>query len=123
MRRNVSPPTRCVIFKALNLEIPLITAKSEYNEESKRIDVELINFNDSKYRDFKEEIVDNHLSLGKHVIYFGDGSSDKYGSELANTRFVVRNSSLEQLCKQKEMSYIAFDDFKEVLDKIQQLLQ
>ena len=57
-------------------------------------------------------------NIAEHVIFIGDGHSDRYCAPLAHTIYARRNKSLGKHLKTMGLPFIPFDDFHEITNQI-----
>ncbi|MFQ6113854.1 MAG: MtnX-like HAD-IB family phosphatase [bacterium] len=57
---------------------------------------------------------------GEQLIYVGDGLSDRCGAREADVVFAKRD--LLEFCRQNQISYFEFKDFRDVLNKLKKVL-
>ena len=68
--------------------------------------------------DFKHDLVRYFKAINYNVIYIGDGSSD-YGAVMeADEIFCVSDSILSKYCKEQDLEFTEFTDFKEIVDSL-----
>ncbi len=70
---------------------------------------------DETARDFKEDVVKQHLRQGFQTFYIGDGLSDFNAARHAHFSFVIKDSQLAELCKREQLPHQEITDFHEVL--------
>ena len=70
----------------------------------------------SRWGTCKCAVVTMYKRMGHSVIYVGDGVSDYCPASIAD--FVFARSLLAQVCKDKELRYAEFQDFKDVADAV-----
>ncbi|HEY2743834.1 MAG TPA: HAD-IB family phosphatase [Polyangia bacterium] len=62
----------------------------------------------------KGMVCDAARAAGRPIVFIGDGASDRCAVGRADRIFAVRGSLLERTCREREVAYVAFDDFAEV---------
>ena len=62
----------------------------------------------------KAAVIKKTVSPGDHVLFAGDGLSDRYAAETAHVTFA--KGKLLDYCRNKGLDYIAYDDFKKITE-------
>ena len=65
---------------------------------------------------FKEDLLNYYHDLEYEVAYIGDGSSDYEPAKKADLVFSVERSRLSEMCEQRKIFHIEFNDFEEVIE-------
>ncbi|MHA1992487.1 MAG: hypothetical protein ACW981_19795 [Candidatus Hodarchaeales archaeon] len=116
MVKVVSAGLDFIIFHFLNKikDLEIFAARTTFTPDGIDINFEVF-FNKSSI-DFKNDVV-NHYKKRDFIVYFvGDGSSD-YGAVVdADFSFVVKDSKLHKYCLDNQISHLAFEDFNEICD-------
>ena len=67
----------------------------------------------------KRNHIITHSSDEDYTIFIGDGNSDKYTVQFCD--FIFAKDDLLKYCERERISYFPFDNFQDVLKKIEQL--
>ncbi len=70
---------------------------------------------DETARDFKEDLVKQHIRQGFQIFYVGDGLSDLNAARRAHVSFVIKGSKLAELCQREQLPHREITDFHEVI--------
>jgi 2-hydroxy-3-keto-5-methylthiopentenyl-1-phosphate phosphatase len=79
-----------------------------------------IKFNFLKMKDrrsmnFKDDAVRYYKTKAESVAYIGDGRWDLHALRSADLRFAIKNSNLDQLCKEQDVQATIVSDFREMV--------
>lgn len=107
-------------LKKLDSLIDVFAAKTSLND--KGIKLTFPELFDEESVDFKEDLVKHFTKSGGRVIYIGDGLADYYAVRRAYFSFPIRDSKLAQLCKNQEIPHMEIDDFQEVIDTVDSII-
>jgi 2,3-diketo-5-methylthio-1-phosphopentane phosphatase len=78
-------------------------------------------YDKKRYKNFKQAIVNEYKGKGFFVIYIGDGFNDFWAAKDANLVFAVKDSVLEQKCKESNLTFKSFSSFNEVVKELSKL--
>jgi Uncharacterized conserved protein, possibly involved in methylthioadenosine recycling len=78
-------------------------------------------YDKQRYKNFKQAIVNEYKEKGFFVVYIGDGFNDFWAAIDANLVFAVKNSVLEQKCKESNLTFKSFLKFNEVIEELSKL--
>jgi 2-hydroxy-3-keto-5-methylthiopentenyl-1-phosphate phosphatase len=73
-------------------------------------------------KSFKDDLVVTYQRQGRKVVYIGDGLSDLVASRQADIRFAVSGMRLERTLREEGLACAPFEDFAEVQQKLNRLL-
>ena len=68
----------------------------------------------------KRNHIINHSSDDDYTIYIGDGNSDKEAAQYCD--FIFAKDSLLKFCEKERISFFPFNDFEEVISRMQDLM-
>lgn len=75
-----------------------------------------------EHKDWKQAFVNECKRMGYEVIFVGNGLSDKGAAMSADLLFAKRGEELASWCDKASIPYVAFADFRDVLENIQNRL-
>jgi 2-hydroxy-3-keto-5-methylthiopentenyl-1-phosphate phosphatase len=64
---------------------------------------------------FKDDMVRYYKTKADTVAYIGDGRWDLHALRSADLRFAIRNSKLDELCKEQDIHATTVSDFREIV--------
>jgi 2-hydroxy-3-keto-5-methylthiopentenyl-1-phosphate phosphatase len=64
---------------------------------------------------FKDDMVRYYKTKADTVAYIGDGRWDLHALRRADLRFAIRNSKLDELCKEQDIHATTVSDFREIV--------
>jgi len=79
-------------------------------------------FDKSRYKNFKEAIVQQYNEKGYFTIYIGDGFNDFLAARRAKLIFAVKGSVLEEKCSLANLNFNSFENFEEIKEEIIKIL-
>jgi len=100
-------------------QIKIVTLKTKY--QNNRIMITFPKLLDNTSIDFKEDLVKYYKRNGYTVFFIGDGISDYNAALKADFSFTVKDSELTIFCKKRGIPHQEINDFKDVIDVIQDI--
>jgi len=67
---------------------------------------------------FKDDLVRYYKRQGERPIYVGNGLGDYPAVKTADYSFVIKDSTLAELCRTTTLPYTEIEDFQEVIEKV-----
>ncbi len=102
--------------------VPVICARAELRPEGILVEFPS-RFSELGEGDFKEGVVRHLRSRGDFVIHVGNGLSDLRAARLADSAFVIANSSLEIECTRRGYPFTAIETFWPVVGAVSKRLR
>lgn len=72
------------------------------------------------FHNFKESLVNSLMRNGSSVAFVGDDEYDLWAAKRSNLVFAVRESTLEEECRARNLPYISFRNFNELESHLSQ---
>jgi 2-hydroxy-3-keto-5-methylthiopentenyl-1-phosphate phosphatase len=71
---------------------------------------------------FKDDLVMQYRKIGYRVTYFGDGMPDAEASSISDHRYAVKGRRLETELARRNLPFVSFEDFLEILPSMRRIL-
>jgi 2-hydroxy-3-keto-5-methylthiopentenyl-1-phosphate phosphatase len=79
------------------------------------IKFDFLKMKDIRSMNFKDDAVRYYKTKAESVVYIGDGRWDLHALRSADLRFAIKNSKLDQLCKEQDVQATIVSDFREMV--------
>jgi HAD superfamily phosphoserine phosphatase-like hydrolase len=79
------------------------------------IKFDFLKLRDKRSMSFKDDMVRYYKTKADTVAYIGDGRWDLQALRSADVRFAMRNSKLDELCKEQDIHATMVSDFREIV--------
>jgi HAD superfamily phosphoserine phosphatase-like hydrolase len=79
------------------------------------IKFDFLKLRDKRSMNFKDDMVRYYKTKADTVAYIGDGRWDLHALRSADLRFAIRNSKLDELCKEQDIHATTVSDFREIV--------
>lgn len=112
----------CVVLEKNEIEIPIediYSSKINFSESGIEVEYEL-DGGCGFCGTCKKEVVEKLKKEFGKVIYVGDGTSDICGSQYADVVFCKVGEKLQKYYEEKELEYIPFSSFKDIIRYIEE---